>query len=61
MLILNVIRYFYILNLALSLRCLLLTVLLTIMVLLVIAIYISGQLDPYKIKNLDLKSGETTC
>ena len=52
LLILNVIRCFYILNLPLSLRFLLLTVLQTIMVLLTTAIYIGRRPDPYKIKIL---------
>ena len=58
--ILDVIRCFYVLDLALSLGCLLLTVPWTMMVLRSTAVYVGGgRLDPQK-ENLDLKSGETT-
>ena len=59
LLILDVIKCFYVLGLALFLGCLLLTVSLTMMVLWSLAVYIGGRLDPQK-ENLDLKSGETT-
>ena len=50
LLILDVIRCFYILDLALSLGCPLPTVSWTMMVLLVTAIHIGGRLDPQKKK-----------
>ena len=57
--ILDVIRCFYVLDLALSLGCPLLTVrLMDNDGALVTATYVGGRLDPQK--NLDLKSGETT-
>ena len=57
--ILDVIRCFYVLDLALSFGRLLLTVSWTNDGAPVTAIYIGGRLDPQK-ENLDLKSGETT-
>jgi hypothetical protein len=57
LLVLDVIRCFYVLDLA-STMPLLPIVSWTTMVLPVTAIYIGGRLDPRK--NLDLKSGETT-
>jgi hypothetical protein len=59
LLILDVIKCFYVLGLALSLGCLLLTVSIDNDGALVTAVYIGGRLDPQK-ENLDLKSGETT-
>jgi hypothetical protein len=56
LLVLDVIRCFYVLDLASSL---LLIVSWTMMVLPVTAIHIGGRLDPQR-ENLDLKSGETT-
>ena len=57
--ILDVIRCFYVLDLALSLGGPLLTVSWTMMVLRSPPSIVGGRLDPRK-QNLDLKSGETT-